>query len=38
MNKEEFAVNEKTCENQDGLTIKIIFPNLGRKYKKVGNN
>ena len=38
MNKEEFAVDEKTYENQDGLMIKIIFSNLGRRYKKIGNN
>ena len=38
MNKEEFAVDEKTYENQDGLVIKIIFSNLGRRYKKIGNN
>lgn len=28
MNKEEFAVDEKTYENQDGLMIKIIFSML----------
>ena len=38
MNKEEFAVDEKTYENQDGMIIKIIFSNLGRRYKKIGNN
>ncbi|KAK4706468.1 hypothetical protein R3W88_033976 [Solanum pinnatisectum] len=37
MNKEEFAVSEKTYENYDGLKIKIIFSNLGRRYKKIGN-
>ena len=37
MNKEEFAIDEKTYENQDRLTIKIIFSNLGRRYKKIGN-
>ena len=35
MNKEEFAVDEKTYENQDGMIIKIIFSNLGRRYKKI---
>ena len=25
MNKEKFAVDEKTYENQDGMIIKIIF-------------
>ena len=34
MNKEEFAVDEKTYENQDGMIIKIIFSNLGRRCKK----
>ena len=34
MNKEEFAVDEKTYENQDGMIIKIILSNLGRTYKK----
>ena len=38
MNKEEFAVDEKTYENQDGMIIKIVFSNLGRRYKKIGNN
>ena len=38
MNKEEFAVDEKTYENQDGLMIKIIFSNLGTRYKKIGNS
>ena len=38
MNKEEFAVDEKIYENQEGLVIKIIFSNLGRRYKKIGNN
>ena len=38
MNKEEFAVDEKTHENQDGMIIKILFSNLGRRYKKIGNN
>ena len=38
MNKEEFAVDEKTYENQDGMIIKIIFSNLGRRYKKIGGN
>ena len=37
MNKEEFAVDEKTYENQDGFKIKIIFSNLGKRYKKIGN-
>ncbi|AAF08287.1 putative coat protein [Tobacco vein clearing virus] len=37
MNKEEFAIDEKTYENQDGLKIKIIFSNLGRRYKKIGD-
>ena len=34
MNKEKFAVDEKTYENQEGLVIKIIFSNLGKRYKK----
>ena len=34
MNKEEFAISEKIYENYDGLKIKIVFSNLGRKYKK----
>ena len=38
MNKEEFAVDEKTYENQDGMIIKIIFSNLGRRNKKIENN
>ena len=29
MNKEEFALDEKTYENQDGMIIKIVFSNLG---------
>ena len=37
MNKEEFAISEKTYENYDGLKIKIVFSNLGRKYKKIGD-
>jgi len=38
MNKEEFAIDEKTYENQDGFKIKIIFSSLGRRYKKLGEN
>ena len=38
MNKEEYAIDEKTYENYDGLKIKIIFSNLGRRYKKIGDN
>ena len=38
MNKEEYALDEKTYENDDGLKIKIIFSNLGRRYKKIGDN
>jgi len=38
MNKEEFAIEEKTYENPKGLKIKIIFSNLGRRYKKIGDN
>ena len=37
MNKEEFAVDEKTYENQDGMIIKIVFSNLGNfilEYQK----
>ena len=37
MNKEEFAISEKIYENYDGLKIKIVFSNLGRKYKKIGD-
>ena len=38
MNKEEFAIEEKTYENPEGLKIKIIFSNLGRRYKKIGES
>nr|CAC88790.1 putative coat protein [Nicotiana tabacum] len=38
MNKEEFALEEKIYENPEGLKITIIFSNLGRRYKKIGNN
>ncbi|XP_049405086.1 uncharacterized protein LOC125868500, partial [Solanum stenotomum] len=38
MNKEEFAIEEKTYENPKGLKIKIIFSNLGRRYKKIGEH
>ena len=38
MDKEEYAIDEKTYENYDGLKIKIIFSNLGKRYKKIGNN
>ena len=37
MNKEKFSISEKIYENYDGLKIKIIFSNLGRKYKKIGD-
>ena len=37
MNKEEFAISEKTYENYDDLKIKIVFSNLGRRYKKIGD-
>ena len=37
MNKEKFTISEKTYENYDGLKIKIVFSNLGRRYKKIGN-
>ena len=37
MNKEEFAISEKTYENYDGLKIKIVFSNLGRKYNNIGD-
>ena len=36
MNKEEFIIDEKTYENHEGLKIKIVFSNLGRTYKKIG--
>jgi len=38
MNKEDYAIDEKIYENYDGLKIKIIFSNLGRRYKKIGDN
>ena len=38
MNKEEYAIDEKTYENYDRLKINIIFSNLGRRYKKIGDN
>ena len=38
MNKEEYAIDEKTYENYEWLKIKIIFSNLGRRYKKIGDN
>ena len=37
MNKEEYAVDEKIYESLHGLKIKVIFSNLGRRYKKIGN-
>ena len=37
MNKEEFAISEKTYENYDGLKIKIVFSNLGWRCKKIGD-
>ena len=37
MIKEEYAVEEKIYECLDGLKIKIIFSNLGRRYKRIGN-
>ena len=36
MNKEEFIIDEKIYENHEGLKIKIVFSNLGRRYKKIG--
>ena len=33
MNKEEFIIDEKIYENNEGLKIKIVFSNLGRSYK-----
>lgn len=38
MNKEEFILEEKTYVTPEGLNITIIFSNLGRRYKKIGNN
>ena len=38
MNKEEFIIDEKIYENHEGLKIKIIFSNLGRRYKKISEH
>ena len=38
MNKEEFIIDEKTYENHEGLKIRIVFSNLGRRYKKIGEH
>ena len=38
MNKEEFIIDEKIYENHEGLKIKIVFSNLGRRYKKIGEH
>ena len=38
MNKEEFIIDEKIYENHKGLKIKIVFSNLGRRYKKIGEH
>ena len=38
MNKEEFIIDENTYENHEGLKIKIVFSNLGRRYKKIGEH
>ena len=38
MNKEEYAIDEKLYKNHEWLKIKIVFSNLGRRYKKIGDN
>ena len=38
MNKEKYAIDKKIFENYEGLKIRIIFSNLGRRYKKIGVN
>ena len=38
MNKEEYAIDDKIFENYEGLKIRIIFSNIGRRYKKIGDN
>ena len=38
MNKEEFIIDETIYENHEGLKIKIVFSNLGRRYKKIGEH
>lgn len=38
MNKEEYAIDKKIFENYEGLKTRIIFSNLGRRYKKIGDN
>jgi hypothetical protein len=38
MNKEEFIIDEKIYENYEGSKIKIVFSNLGRRYKKIGEH
>ena len=38
MNKEEFTIDDKTYKNHEGLKIKIVFSNLGRRYKRIGEH
>ena len=38
MNKEEYPVEEKTFIGSEGILITIVHSNLGRRYKKLGNN
>ena len=38
MNKEEFIIDEKIYKNHERLKIKIVFSNLGRRYKKIGEH
>ena len=38
MNKKEFIIDEKIYENYEGSKIKIVFSNLGRRYKKIGEH
>ena len=38
MNKEEYPVEEKTFMGSEGILITIVHSNLGRRYKKLGNN
>jgi len=38
MNKEEFIIDEKIYKNYEGSKIKIVFSNLGWRYKKIGEH
>lgn len=37
MNKEEFVTDEKTYETYEGKQVTIVFSNLERKFRKIGN-